>query len=104
MTDRMNGETQHAPEPSSRGAIWEWLCWLGVVLVLYLLSTGPVTMMAGKKLTGRGSPLWSAVAIVYRPVRWAYEETPLGKPLGRYWHLWAPEWYDSEGNPRPKYK
>jgi hypothetical protein len=100
----MSGETHDGQERSSRGAFWVWLCWLGAALFLYFLSTGPVAMMTGKKPAGRGSPVWSVVAVVYRPVRWAYEDTPLRKPLGVYWHLWAPEWYDSEGNPRPKYK
>jgi hypothetical protein len=100
----MNGEIEDGPERSARGAVWVWLCWLGAILVLYVLSTGPVAMMAGKKPTGRGGPVWWAIGIVYQPVSWAAEKTPLGKPLGIYWHLWAPEWYDSEGNPVPKYK
>ena len=103
-TDRVNGETQDEPETSSRGAVWVWLCWLGGIVDLYVLSTGPVARMAGKNPAGRSGPAWSAVAVAYRPVRWAYEETLLRRPLGMYWHLWAPEWYDSTGDPRPKYK
>ena len=100
----MNGELQDGQERASRDVVWEWLCWLGVILFLYVLSSGPVVLMACKRPTGRGGPAWRVIGIVFQPVRWAAEKTPLAKPLGVYWHLWAPEWYDRDGSSIPKYE
>ena len=94
----MNGETQDEPERSSRGAVWEWLCWSAVIVVLYVLSTGPITMMYGKKLIHPSSPVDGVLSMFGRPVAWAYEKTPLRKPLGMYWHLWNPDDWDNKGN------
>jgi hypothetical protein len=96
----MNGEIQDGPETSSRGVGWGWVFWPGVLLLLYVLSTGPVWVVYDKWLFRHpGSPLvWRFLGFVYLPVRWAYQVTPLHKPLGVYWHLWVPEWYDSKGD------
>jgi hypothetical protein len=95
----MNGETQDGPERDSRGAVWVWLCWLGAIVLLYVLSTGPVIMMASKVVIRQG-PVIRVLIVVYWPVVWAYEETPLHRPIGIYWHLWAPDICDSKGNLR----
>lgn len=100
-TGPMNVEAQDEHERSSRGVGWEWLCWLGVLLLLYVLSSGPVVMVVTKN---HGGPVWWVIGIIYQPLRWAAEKTPLAKPLGMYWHLWAPEWYDGQGNSLPKYE
>ena len=100
-TGRMNGESKDGPERSSRGAGWVWLCWVGAILLLYVLSTGPVVLLYDKKLIQPGSPGLRAVQIVYWPLDWVCGETPLRKPLGMYWHFWAPQWFDRQGNPTP---
>jgi hypothetical protein len=94
----MNGETQDGPERNSRGAVWVWLCWLAGILVLYVLSSGPVWMMVDKKLLHFGTLGWRAVQVVYWPLGWAGDRTLLRKPLEMYWHLWAPGVFDSKGN------
>ena len=96
----MNGEAQDEPEKSSRGAVWVWLCWLAGIVVLYVLSTGPVVMMEGRKFIAEGSPTERGLIIFYAPVRWAQDETLLSKPLGWYWHLWAAALFDSHGDPK----
>jgi hypothetical protein len=93
----MNGETQDGPERNSRGAFWVWLCWLAGILVLYVLSTGPVAMMYDKKLIRPSSPASGVIDILYWPVGYAVMNTPLAKPFRIYWHLWAPEAFDSKG-------
>ena len=94
----MNGETQDGPETSSRGAGWGWVLWPGTVLLLYVLGSGPVMMMKEEKLIPYGDPGSRAAEIVYWPVDWAFWETPLRKPIGMYWRLWAPEWCDAQEN------
>jgi hypothetical protein len=96
----MNGETQGELENRSRGAVWAWFAWLGGILFLYFLRTGPVVMMEGRKIIREGSPTERFCIIVHAPVRWAQDETLLSKPLGLYWHLWAPNLFNSHGDPR----
>lgn len=92
----MGGERQNAPETRLRGAVWVWLCWLGGIVFLYMLSTGPVEMMEEKCRIREDSPS----IIFYLPVSWTYIYTPLRRPLGIYWHLWAPNTWDSRGKER----
>jgi hypothetical protein len=93
----MAGETEDAQEKSSKSFGSGWLWWLGLVLASYVLSTGPVAMMEEKQLIHNNTPLYGFLCILYRPVIWAYLETPLHKPLGIYWHLWT---RDAEMDPK----
>jgi hypothetical protein len=43
---------------------------------------------------------WNFLDGFYTPIEWAYAFTPLRKPLGMYFHLWVPEVFDKNGNPR----
>lgn len=94
----MSSETEQGPERSSPHGWWGGLYWPGVILLAYVLSTGPVVMMADKRVVTPGSPAGQFIGVLYLPVRFALK-TPLRKPLGMYWHLWAPGSYDSKGNP-----
>ena len=96
----MNGEAQEEHEESSRGLVWVWLCWLGAVLMFYVLSSGPVVMLQSKKVIRENSPYFDFFGKVYSPLNWVYLNTALHKPLGIYWHLWAPRFVDNKGNPR----
>ena len=93
----MDDEADNEPKPSSRGMSWGWLWWLGLALVLYILSTGPIIMMIDRKIILPSSAAMQVIDIVYRPIDWATQTPVLAKPLGRYWHLWAPTLYDSKG-------
>jgi hypothetical protein len=94
----MNGEPQDGMERSFRSAGWGWILWSGLVLVSYVLSTGPITMLEERKLIYSNTPPHRLLTILYGPVGWAYCETPLHKPLGMYWHLWTPNAIDINGN------
>jgi hypothetical protein len=96
----MNGEIEDGPETSSRGAGWGWVLWPAVVLLLYVLSIGPVLMMDDKNLIPNGSPAGRVLQIVYSPLEWAHENTPLRKPLEMYVHLWVPSLFNRKGNPK----
>lgn len=52
--------------------------------VLYVLSMGPVVMMVEKTGVGR-----EQVELVYMPVIWLHDNTPLEKPLEMYGELWG---------------
>lgn len=72
-----------------------FILWPFVILLLYVLSWGPVLMMWEKNRT---SPEVFFVLKFYSPVDWFYRETPLHTPLGMYLHLWVPAWYDKKGD------
>jgi hypothetical protein len=63
-------------------------------LVLYVLSIGPVWMLMAK---GNFSASGRSLDKFYTPLKWAYLKTPLHKPLGIYFHLWAPTMFDKRG-------
>ena len=94
----MNGENQDGAERSSRGVGWVWLCWLAVMVVLYVLSIGPVMMLTVNRNISNPHPVAQFCFIVYAPVEWAYAKTLLHKPIGLYYHLWVPDVIDSQGN------
>ena len=94
-----NDEVHEAPARSSRDLIWVWLCWLGVVVILYVLSSGPFLMLVQKKRISVGSPTYQAVVTFYEPIEWAFDNIPpIRKALGMYAHLWAPDKFDGKGN------
>jgi hypothetical protein len=76
---------------------WGWSIWSGVVLVVYILSTGPIIMMIDKKIIRQSNVVIKVIDTIYRPIDWATETPVLAKPLIEYWHLWAPKLYDSNG-------
>jgi hypothetical protein len=65
---------------------------------VYALSTGPVALMVHKDLIPSDSSVQQAIEVVFWPVEWAAEETPLRKPIGMYLHFWVPKEWDSQGN------
>jgi len=68
-----------------------FLLWFFVILLFYSLSAGPALMMADKYLKiNHGVIRHEDVYLwFYGPLMWAYEKTPLHKPLGKYLHLWS---------------
>ena len=72
------------------------------MVVLYVLGTGPVIMMEDRKMIPGGGVVEKALEILYYPIEWLAEETPLEKPFGLYWHFWAPTLYDLKGNLIPQ--
>ena len=67
-----------------------------VAVVLYLLSYGPVAYLEN----GRASvPAW--VEEVYRPYFWLAYNTPLQRPLIRYWVWWINRAYYHRHREKP---
>jgi hypothetical protein len=71
-----------------------FILWPFVILLLYVLSLGPVVGMQAKQRDWYFGP---ALSVFYMPLEWTYEKTPLQKPLGMYLRLWAPEYFTKEG-------
>jgi hypothetical protein len=72
-----------------------FIVWPIVILLLYVLSGGPVMMMRDNGRIRRDNRVvWK----FYRPLTWAYNKTLLHKPLGMYFHLWDPNDYDKNGD------
>jgi hypothetical protein len=86
---------------------WGFIVWPVAILLLYVLSFGPVmrfgslmllTVTRNNKSCFYTSPRRDGfLARFYAPLGWAYNETPLHKPLGMYMHLWIPGAFDKNG-------
>ena len=73
-------ETKH-----SRG-FGRYVLWAGVVLLVYVLSVGPVWMMAFN-----GSKKCRVlIDTLYEPLAWTCRHTLLSKPMNMYLALWVP--------------
>jgi hypothetical protein len=92
-----NAEVEDKPEKSSKGVLGIFVWSLAVVFVIYILCTGPFFMMIERSLLSNPAVARATVSI-YQPEFWAYKKTLLHKPLGMYWHLWAPSVFDIKGN------
>lgn len=74
------------PNEEKRSINWGALIfWPFVILLLYVLSIGPVLTMSYK----RGSGADQFLGKFYAPLEWANEHTPLHKPLRMYMDLWT---------------
>lgn len=72
-----------------------FIVWPFVILILYVLSIGPVAIMSDKGLISHNNEfIWK----FYKPLGWAYLNTPLHRPLGMYLHLWVPKHFDKHGD------
>ena len=91
----MDEQTETAtPKDEKHSINWGFIVWPVVILILYVLSSGPVMMMGAK---GRIAPENKVVLMFYSPFGWAMDVTPLGKPMRIYYHLWAPKHFDKNG-------
>ena len=92
-------EVKDRPQRRSKDLIWVWLCWLPVIVALYLLSLGPVMMMLQNRVISPSMPTITFIMTFYYPIDWAGNKIPmLKRPIGMYLHLWAPKLIDSKGN------
>jgi hypothetical protein len=93
----MREQSEQLIEPKGSRDFWGWSYWVAVVVALYVLASGPIMRLCCNRQTP-SKPLGQAFEIVYAPLGWAYEHTPLEKPLGMYWHLWDPRDFDKSGD------
>jgi hypothetical protein len=91
----MPGTTQPTPETDEKKSLGfgTYVVWVFVAVVLYLLSTGPAARFEIK--TGGAHPV---LDVIYAPIGWLNDNTPLRKPLGMYWHIWCPDYFDKNGD------
>jgi hypothetical protein len=93
--------TPETDEKKSRG-LGSYVLWAFVAVMVYVLSSGPVYRFLRWEmitcLPGRPPPTFeNGFAFTYAPLLWVYNHSVFRKPLGMYWHLWFPEWYDHKG-------
>ncbi len=96
-----------APDGGKHSIYWGFIVWPVVILLLYVLSFGPVmrfgsmmmlTVERKNKSYFYTSPKRDGfLAKFYAPLGWVYNETPLHKPLGMYMHLWVPMAFNKNG-------
>ena len=73
-----------------------------VVVLVYVLSSGPLLGLERRKLRGAyielGVEKESLTREILAPLNCAYHQPLFHKALGLYWHLWWPEMFDKNGN------
>jgi hypothetical protein len=73
-----------------------FVVWPVVIFTLYALSYGPVERNQEKK--HKNAWFLQLSAGMYVPLGWVYRMTPLHKPMGMYYHLWLPKYFDAKGD------
>ena len=86
----MTQDSTTSEEKSSR-SYWGFVLWPVAVVVLYVLSIGPLELAWQKDLIPR------SVYNIHEPLRDGISGTPLEKPVGMYMHLWCPGRYRKDG-------
>ena len=74
------------PDTGVEGKSWSPFALLGLVamaIFFYVLSVGPTVYLVNRKWISE-----NAAMTIYAPVIWAYENTPLRKPLEWYVRIW----------------
>src|SRR6266446_1773717 len=99
----MEEQAEPTEEGKQSGGLAVYACAAAVVLLLYVLSAGPYVMMLQKRYAASsrrgGDNVLYRLYPLYYPLFWACSNTPLHKPLGLYFHLWCPRWFDKKGEP-----
>ena len=70
---------EEVPSPGRSGGTLAWV--ILAAPLLYILSIGPVLRFGGKTLL--------PFDVIYAPVIWLHDHTPLEKPLEWYVELWG---------------
>lgn len=84
----MDGKTDtSATEDKHSSSMGAFLVWPLAVLILYLLCVGPFVMLVDRQVVS--GKMEAMLEVIYAPVEWAYDSTPLHKPIGMYLHLWS---------------
>ena len=84
-----------AEEKRPGSSLGGFLLWPIAALVVYLVCLGPFVMLVDRQmLSGRTE---NVLETIYAPIEWAYESTPLHKPIGMYLHIWSKR-FDAKGD------
>ncbi len=84
----MGAQSEEREDSRSHGGAGVWAFWLGVAVLVYVLSVGPVVLVLDKMRWLNRPATEAALNKVYAPLVWAHEHTPLRKPLDWYIALW----------------
>jgi hypothetical protein len=93
----MKEEAENPPEEKPSRGFLRFLPWVGVIFLAYCLSSGPLVMLVDRNVIGGSGTMMRLVETVYSPLEWAYDETPLHKPIGIYLSLWSKR-FNSNGD------
>lgn len=74
-------------EDKQSSGLGAFLVWPLAVLIVYLLCIGPFVMLVDRQVVS--GKMEAMLEVIYAPVEWAYDNTPLHKPIGMYLHLWS---------------
>lgn len=89
MSEGMPEAEEVRDEAEKRSPMTEWLLWLVLLVpVIYVLSIGPVAWGLVHWPGGVPVPMQEGVALVYKPLDWLHDSTPMKKPLEKYVELW----------------
>ena len=95
----MNVKAEECQERSSKGLLGVCLCWLAVIVMLYVLSLGPVMLMVQNKSFAPGSRTFGVLYTFYQPIELTARKIPVvAHSIGMYLHLWVPKMFDRKGN------
>ena len=77
-------------ESIARGRVLSWLALvLLIVLVLYFLSAGPVSLLFDKTNGFHGMISLEQMETFYQPIIWLHDHTFMKKPVEWYLSLWG---------------
>src|SRR5438045_209731 len=93
--DEPSQQAEPAAEAKPSHGLGRYLVWAFVVLMVYVLSIGPVDRLIGERHLPRGVQI--ILGLFYMPWLYAYYKTQLHKPLGLYMHVWVPAHWDKNG-------
>ena len=93
--DEPNQETKPTAAVKRSRGFSGYFVWLFVIIVVYMLSFGPVVLLWEKRILSPATE--GALRIIYAPWEWVLWHTPLYRPLGMYMHLWCPDTFGRDG-------
>jgi hypothetical protein len=93
----MSEETPDAPQKSVLHACVIWLSWVLAAVGFYIFSLGPISRLAYSETLLATFRSDKAFDIYFAPALWAYDNTPLHRPIGMYMSLWLPGFFNSKG-------
>src|SRR5262245_57269326 len=104
LSSRIMAGEKETPRREREARSFPWrglLLWPFVILLIYLLSLGPVwKFLKRASVPNASSVVGTVLKGIYWPWGWVYLHTPLRKPLGLYMHVWAPDDFDAKGEVR----
>jgi hypothetical protein len=96
VEDNRTANAPETDEKKSRG-LGSYVLWAFVAVMVYVLSIGPVVYLGWKGKLNNTPGMNRLLGHFYGPLFYAYDHTPLHKPLGLYLHLWVPRQWDEKG-------